>query len=413
MAPDAKFVLDEPSSFLTWITQAKASGLANLDGISVAQAWALAGLAALARVNGGPTFRVTGDRASKLMRFADAIGFDDVVRGESSDISGDEGRTVRLRRITQVQTVEQTATVIGRVLFPNIPNIDESETQRSLHYVLVELMRNAVQHSTDPRGGVVGAQRMDAGFRDYNQECVQVVVADTGIGVLQALRKTYPDLPDARAALVKSLQPHVSGAFGPGRTGSAYNAGMGLFFISEMAKLTAGRLLLASHGAALLLTGHKEGYEKKRLRHLKLGLGFPGTLVAFELPIGEVRDHAALIETISAKARERTPKRDMAAWVRFEAPPVGTFDFVVSTIAEDIDGAGKVSKEQLQKRLFAREPVALDFRHVDVCTQSFLHALLYDAIRLSWAVQTPIYVENAAPSVKVGVALVDNYARGG
>jgi len=276
MAPDPQFVLDEPSSFLTWITQAKASGHADLDGIMVAQAWALAGLAALARVNGGPTFSVTGNRASKLMRFAHAIGFDDVVRGDSSDMSGDEARTVRLRRITQVQTVELTAREIGRVLFPDV---NESETQRSLHYVLVELMRNAVQHSMDPQGGVVGAQRMDAGFRDYDQDFVQVVVADTGIGVLQALRKTYPDLPDARAALVKSLQPHVSGAFGPGRTGSAYNAGMGLFFISEMAKLTAGRLLLASHGAALLLTGHKEGYEKRRLRHLKPGLGFPGTLV--------------------------------------------------------------------------------------------------------------------------------------
>lgn len=47
------------------------------------------------------------------------------------------------------------------------------------------------------------------------------------------------------------------------------------------------------------------------------------------------------------------------------------------------------------------------------CTQSFLHALLFEAIRLSWATQTPIYVEQASPGVETGIRLVDNYARGG
>jgi len=337
------------------------------------------------------------------------VGFDDVVVGESGPlVEGEVGRTVRLTRVTSIQAVEGIARKVATLL---LPEKEEDETLRSLIYVLVELMRNGVQHARDPLGCIVAAQRMDAGFGGYTRSAIQVVVADAGVGILEALSATYPDLSDPRPALVTALQPHVSGAFGPGRTGSAYNAGMGLFFISEMAKLTAGRLLLASRGASILLRGG-EGYKRRRLSFLG-ERGFPGTLVAFEFPLDEVKDHAALIEVISDKARQRTPARDISAWIRFESPPEGTVAFVVSTIVEDVGAAARVAREQLQRRLFLRQPVALDFRHIDVCTQSFLHALLFEAVRISWAVQTPIYVENAAPGVRTGIALVDAYARGG
>ncbi|WP_236519583.1 STAS-like domain-containing protein [Sandaracinus amylolyticus] len=281
--------------------------------------------------------------------------------------------------------------------------------------MLVELMRNAVQHSADPRGGVIAAQLMKAGYSGYPQPVVQVAVADTGVGVLAGLQASYPELADAKAAVVKALEPHVSGTFGPGRTGTSENAGMGLFFISEMAKLTAGRMLLATRGATLWLRGDLEGgYASHRLDILPPeGTGFPGTLVAFELPLGEPADHARMIETITEKARQRTPQRDTSAWVRFEAAPKGTPTFVVSTVSEDVKAAARLSREQIQPRLFRREPVSLDFRNVSVCTQSFLHALLFEAIRISWAVQTPIFVEHAEPGVATGVRLVDNYARGG
>ena len=99
--------------------------------------------------------------------------------------------------------------------------------------------------------------------------------------------------------------------------------------------------------------------------------------------------------------------------VRFERPPTGTLSWVVSSLADDAEKAAAMSREALQPELFARRPVALDFRGLDVCTQGFLHALLFEAVRLSWATRTPIYIENAAPGVQVGVRLVDNYARGG
>lgn len=405
-----RFLLHEPAAFLALFRGGVPSAL-DLDRVDVAQVWALAGLAALARQNGEPPLRLHMTGASNASRFAHAVGLRDVIDDRPASVAGEPGRTYRLRRVTSLAHVEQAAREIAELM---LPTEEEEEARKTIRYVLVELMRNAIQHSGDPKGGVVAAQRMDAGFPGYPRAVVQVAVADAGVGILAALRSTYPELSDAEAALVKALEPHVSGAFGPGRTGTAYNAGMGLFFISEMAKRTAGRVLIASRDAALMLSGDLEGYAQHRLEMIRPpGTGFLGTLVAFELPLDEVQDHAGLIAVITEKARERTPRRDTAAWVRFEAPPAGVRSFLVSLVAEDTDEAAKLSREQLQPRLFRREPVALDFRHVSVCTQSFLHALLYEAIRLSWAVQTPIYVENAAPGVVTGIQLVDNYARGG
>src|SRR5262249_23275038 len=137
----------------------------------------------------------------------------------------------------------------------------------------------------DPLGGIVAAQRNDRG-RNSDRPFIQVAVADGGIGIQESLLPLHKTLTDPREALVKALEPHISGTFEEGESGSAQNAGMGLFFISEMTKLVGGRLLIASRGAALVLEGMlgvEEG-ESHHLRFLERGLGFNGTLVAFEMP---------------------------------------------------------------------------------------------------------------------------------
>ncbi len=409
-----RFVLDEPGSFLR-LFRTEVPARIELRSVQIAQVWALVGLAALARRNGTAVTQLEFGPESPVGRFAHAIGLRDAMEGLASTSPGEPGRTCRIRRISRIDEVETAAREIAELVIPPAADDDEdAEARKTLRYVLVELMRNAVQHSLDPKGGVVAAQRMEAGYLKYPRPVVQVAVADAGVGVLAALQASYPSITDPEQALVKALEPHVSGTFGPGRTGSTYNAGMGLFFISEMAKLTAGRLVLASRGASLSLIGDLEGYAKSHLAFVPpRGTQFPGTLVAFELPLGEVSDHARLIEVIRDKARERTPQRDTTPWVRFEAPPRGVPSFVVAHVSEDVERAAELSRGELQRRLFDRKPVALDFRNISVCTQSFLHALLFEAIRISWAVQVPIFIEHAQPGVVAGIQLVDNYARGG
>jgi len=213
-----------------------------------------------------------------------------------------------------------------------------------------------------------------------------------------------------------ALRPHISGAFEEGLTGAplAQNAGLGLFFIAEIAKLTAGKLLLASRRAALLLKGDPNADSTRHTLDFvgSTGVGFPGTLVAFEMPIAQM-DYAAMTQTIQERARARTPGRTINRWLRFEAPPAGAHEYLVKISSEDTAVAEEFGRETLSRLLFERTPVTLNFLHISVCTQSYLHSLLFAPLRIAWAQQVPIYVVNAEPAVRSSLEYLESYALSG
>jgi hypothetical protein len=51
--------------------------------------------------------------------------------------------------------------------------------------------------------------------------------------------------------------------------------------------------------------------------------------------------------------------------------------------------------------------------NIPILTQSFLHALLYEPLRVAWALKTEIYVVNTRPAVRSNLELLQNYALGG
>jgi hypothetical protein len=243
---------------------------------------------------------------------------------------------------------------------------------------------------------------------------VQVAVADAGIGIPASLQTRHSGLTDAPAALEKSLWPHISSAFDEGETGNAQNAGMGLFVVSEMTKLVGGRLVIATRGATLVLQGDENFEDPHGIQKVLKGVGFPGTLVAFEMPVDGVSDYGSMFETIRERAKERTPRRAVHKWLTFEPPPAGTLRILVrSAGVEDVREAQRFADEDLVPKLIKKQPVALDFMGIATCTQSYVHALLYEALRLAWARKTPIYILNAQPAVRSTLELLENYALGG
>ncbi len=405
-----KLLLDEPEEFLRLIGSEPAR--VSLESVGVAEMWALVGLAALARHGRPNALGVLMDAQNRACQFAYAVGFPDVTAGRNPSTPGEPGRTVKMTRFGERAPTEPLASEIARLLSPG----DEREgVRRTLYYVLNELLRNTLQHSRDPLGGVVGAQFNDRG-RGQGRAMVQVVVADNGIGIDASLRSRHPTLSDPREALDKALWPHFSSAFDLGETGSAQNAGMGLFFISEMTKLVAGRLLVASRGATLELTGD-ENFENPHgvQRFLGRGIGYPGTLVAFEMPALDEPQYESMIELIRERAAERTPARAVNKWIRFERPhDEQAYEFIVRLgQIEDVARATAFARETLLPKLTARTPLLLDFAGIPVVTQSYVHALLYEALRIAWAVKVPIYVVNAAPAVRSTLELLQNYALGG
>jgi hypothetical protein len=403
-----RLTLDDPGPFLQWLGTGRT--LLNLDEVRVAEIWSLVAAAALARVEQAHALRVnTKSQVSNVCRFAHAVGLDTAIAGARETLATKPDRTVPITRVHAGTSIEHEARRISSLV---VPDHSQEDTRRAVRYVLVELLRNVLQHSQDRLGGVVAAQLNDGG-RHTDRPTIQVGVADAGIGIFESLRPMHPKLIDAREALEKALWPHFSGTFEEGLTGTIQNAGMGLFFISEMAKLLRGKLLLASRGSALLLEGEEDVVKQGRLGFVGGPWGFPGTLVAFELPVNEVKDYAGLMEVIRVRAKERTPAREIHRWFNFEPAPPDAFRMSIVVAAEDVREAAKVAKDVLEPKLIERKPLALDFSRFSVLTQSFAHALLFEPLRLAWALRTPIYIENAQPAVRSNLELLENYALGG
>ena len=116
---------------------------------------------------------------------------------------------------------------------------------------------------------------------------------------------------------------------------------------------------------------------------------------------------------IQKRARERTPQRAQHHWIRYEEPPPHAGVFVVRYTSENTEQAERFAREKLEPRILKKEPVVLDFSGMEIATQSYLHALLFSALRLAWARQSFIYVVNATASVRSGIELVEEYALGG
>lgn len=401
--PSRVFTLQDPERFLRYLVDHP--GHVSLQGVVLNEMWSLAALAALARrQRQAPLVVEDPEPGSPARAFATAVGFDDVLEGRPGPIRGEPGRTVRLSEVREEEDVNRVAFEVARLLADEDPR--RQSARLTLEYVIIELLRNVIQHSGDELGGVVGAQLNDRGFHQQ-KPVFQVAVADAGQGIPRTLRRQYPEIEDDWVALERAMGPFVSGTFAPGRTGGLENAGLGLFHISEMAKGLGGRLLIASASATAIVDPSLPRREQF------LNVGYPGTLVAFEIPAETPRDFGELFEAIGELVSQRKPSRLTSEWLRYEAPPANAKKFLVSQFIENNEKASHLAQEELVPRIVRKEPVVLDFINVRVCTQSFAHALLYEPLRFAWASQTPIYIQNAVPVVRSALHRVESYAHRG
>ena len=410
-----RLLLDTPHQFLAWLSQAREQGWVSLREVDVAHVFAVAAVAALTRYDSRDALPLEAHEPSTELsgaaRFAHAIGLDEVRDGANEREPMERQRTVTLTRVRGSSPEADAERIAGKIVDLMLPARPRSDAANLFWFVLVELLRNVGQHSKDPAGGIVAAQRNDSG--PYAQDpALQVVVVDNGIGVFEALRRMRPSIQTPGDALVRALEPHVSGTFAEGHSGSVHNAGLGLFFISEIAKKTRGRLLLASRGASYFLDRSQNASAQPVITNGSAP-DYPGTLVVFETALSEVSNYDEIMKGIREHAAERTPKRIVQHWLRFEAPPDGTFRTLVAISSEDTVAARSFAVSVLEPRLLRREPAALDFANLRVCTQSFLHALLHEAVRLAWALKVPIFVVNAAPAVRAQIEFVESYSLGG
>lgn len=284
-----------------------------------------------------------------------------------------EAITAPLRQVQKETDIPVVVKGLVQVL-----RISDDELADAVSYTLIELLRNVVQHSRSPVGGVTMAQSFPT------TGVVEIAVADAGVGILSTLKPRYGDLPDHLSALKFSLMPHVSGTFGQQMYGSMQNnAGLGLFFVKEIATRACGGLFLASGNSMINLWGRADGSAVKQYEYSVAG-GWPGTFAVLQLRKDRIHDFQILLQhcrELSAAAR-----RDPGSWfVDFvdSVPPglPGIQTLKVATFEENVEEAASIRENTIIPALTSGKIVVLDFAGIKFATQSFVHALMYRILR--------------------------------
>ena len=306
------------------------------------------------------------------------------------------------------EKIESFANEISKAL---VPKAELEDTRLTLRYVLVELLRNVVQHSHAPVEEALW--KPTSGMRRVAGRCCSSPWLMPGIGIPASLRTLHPNLSEPEAALEKSLWPHISGTFEEGLTGTQQNAGMGLFFIAEMAKLTGGTLLIATRGATLLSVRRSTRRETTVFASSsRVAPASPERSSCSSCPWG----------MWPTTPRSSRPSRSGRSSARLDVPSTGGSGsipprprprFEIRKQAENTPAAIQLAHNEITPRILRREPIVLDFSGLRILTQSYLHSLLFEPLRLAWALRTPIHVRNVEPAVRSNLELLENYALAG
>ena len=207
-------------------------------------------------------------------------------------------------------------------------------------------------------------------------------------------------------------QPHVSGTFQRGAYQSmADNAGLGLFFIKEIATLSGGGFFLGSGKMLADLWGYKDGSPGKRY-FVARGDGWRGTLAMLQLRRKRIGEFNSVLQTCRdlAAAARRSPMELKLDFID-EVPLVeGLIVVRVKDFEEDVEAAAAVREQTLLPALAAGQLVVLDFSGIRAATQSFAHAMTYRVFRDARNVEVALSFACADAATREAIRAVSAYA---
>ena len=346
--------------------------------------------------------KIYADRNSVAGNYLVETGFFELFEESLAHVAERPDRTVKLTKISTSSEIPGFATKVMEIL-----RIEDEELGGAVKYSLIELLRNVVQHSASSAGCIAMAQYYP------NKGLVNLCVADTGIGVKATLNEAYPEIDTELKALKLATLPHVSRTFGPAvYPAMSDNAGLGLFFIKQIASLSGGSFFLGSKDALIDLWGDQEGRQEKRYECAKNG-GWPGTFAYLQLRRDTIAEFDTILTTCRRLAAEaRKYPAELALDFIEEVPEIE--DLVVIKVAEfeeDVEAAVRVRDNQVLPSINAGKMVVLDFKEVRFATQSFAHALMYKVIRDGQHIGTTLSIANCSNSTREAVMAVAAYAK--
>ena len=313
-----------------------------------------------------------------------------------------EDRTVKLTRISSSSDIPAFANMVMNIL-----QIEDEELAGAVKYSLVELLRNVVQHSGSLNGGVAMAQYYP------KTGLVEICVADTGVGIKSTINHAYPEIDSNLNALKFATLPHVSGTFGPSIYGSmGDNAGLGLFFIKQIASLSSGGFFLGSKDDLIDIWGDENGVQRKLYRHARAA-GWPGTFAYLQLRRDTIVEFDSILSVCRHLAAEaRKYPAELALDFIEEVPEIDDLVVVkVIEFEENVEIAALVRDNTVLPSINSGKMVVLDFYKVKFATQSFVHALMYKVIRDGQQIGATLSIARCTNSTREAVIAVAAYAK--
>ena len=315
-------------------------------------------------------------------------------------------RIVKLTRIGTSTEIPAFASSVMAIL-----RIEDEELAGAVQYSLIELLRNVVQHSDSHGGGVAMAHYYPT------TGLVEVCVADMGLGIKTTINEAYPEIDTDLRAIKLATLPHVSRTFKPGGyTRMHDNAGLGLFFIRQIASLSGGSFFLGSHKGLVDIWGERDGFQKKDYVQAREG-GWPGTFAYLQLRRDTIGEFDAVLTTCRKLAAEaqRYPAELALDFIE-GIPDLGEdkdelLVITVKAFEENVEEAARIREEEVLPSMSSGTMVVVDFEGVKFATQSFVHALMYKVIRDGQQIGSTLSIANCSRSTREAVMSVAAYAK--
>lgn len=197
-------------------------------------------------------------------------------------------------------TVIKTATEQTKFITDIMPllHLDKTpEHAEAIRYVVSELVRNVLEHSSSPDGAIVAAQY----YKKTNR--ISIGIVDTGVGIKRTINQSHRAWTDAEAIRL-ALTPGITGTT-EREGGTIANAGAGLFFIKSIAVNNHDFFMLYSGNSMYKL--HKRSGEIKKLHidpfddphAMREDMpGWNGTVVGIDISLDESKRFADLMHII-------------------------------------------------------------------------------------------------------------------
>lgn len=271
------------------------------------------------------------------------------------------------------------------------------EYERTLRYVVSELLYNTLEHGTAFRNWPTGQLRVPSiiqftWYKKVNE--LHFIVADLGVGIKKHLEQAYPAFESHEAAIRASIRPNVSGTFEAGNPyASTNNAGVGLYISSNIVRRINADMHICSGDGLVHIS--PTDTTSKTLAH-----GWPGTIVLVSLKLGHIRDLRlqTLMQEFRSSAQREIEQADRRADERQFYISIENY---FGTFAEDKESAIKYRERYLMPAVENGYDILLDFSRVQSAPHSFLSALLSSPIRsMGMAAYKKLKVTNAEPGIR-------------